>query len=274
MPIEALADRGDRTLTFGPLKPVGFTDPRTGRRPYALLQLRAENAERSSFNLVGCQTKMTYGAQDRVFRLVPGLAHAEFLRFGSVHRNTYVNAPECLNDNLSLKERPNVYLAGQITGVEGYVESAACGLWLGLLLAARARGKKLLLPPQTTALGALHDAPQNACQEVHAFQHSFRTHARACGTYEEKGTQGGNGRPWPCRLRRLAGRLRALIDKSAFRRGDWFPTLRKVHRQTRPDFLKKPGVASVFSALHRKRSPRQEAENIRLSAADCVYYAC
>ena len=155
MPIEALADRGDRTLTFGPLKPVGFTDPRTGRRPYALLQLRAENAERTSFNLVGCQTKMTYGAQDRVFRLVPGLAHAEFLRFGSVHRNTYVNAPECLNDDLSLKARPHVHLAGQITGVEGYVESAACGLWLGMLLAARATGRELALPPQTTALGAL-----------------------------------------------------------------------------------------------------------------------
>lgn len=155
MPIEALADRGERTLTFGPLKPVGFTDPRTGRRPYALLQLRAENAERSSFNLVGCQTKMTYGAQDKVFRLVPGLANAEFLRFGSVHRNTYVNAPECLNHDLSLKVRPNVHLAGQITGVEGYVESAACGLWLGLLLAARVQGRELPLPPQTTALGAL-----------------------------------------------------------------------------------------------------------------------
>jgi len=155
MPIEALADRGERTLTFGPLKPVGFTDPRTGRRPYALLQLRAENAERTSFNLVGCQTKMTYGAQDKVFRLVPGLANAEFLRFGSVHRNTYVNAPECLNHDLSLKMRPNVHLAGQITGVEGYVESAACGLWLGLLLAAREQGRDLPLPPKTTALGAL-----------------------------------------------------------------------------------------------------------------------
>lgn len=155
MPIEALADRGERTLTFGPLKPVGFTDPRTGRRPYALLQLRAENAERTSFNLVGCQTKMTYGAQGRVFRLIPGLAHAEFLRFGSVHRNTYINAPKCLNDDLSLKALAHVHLAGQITGVEGYVESAACGLWLGMLLAARARGRELTLPPQTTALGAL-----------------------------------------------------------------------------------------------------------------------
>ena len=155
MPIEALADRGDRTLTFGPLKPVGFTDPRTGRRPYALLQLRAENTERTSFNLVGCQTKMTYAAQDKVFRLVPGLAHAEFLRFGSVHRNTYVEAPACLSPDLSLKNRPNIFLAGQITGVEGYVESAACGLWLGMLLAARIQGRDLPAPPQTTALGAL-----------------------------------------------------------------------------------------------------------------------
>ncbi len=155
MPIEALADRGERTLAFGPLKPVGFTDPRTGRRPWALLQLRAENAGRTSFNLVGCQTKMTHAAQDRVFRLVPGLAGAEFLRYGSMHRNTYVDAPHCLNADLSLKGRPSVFLAGQITGVEGYVESAACGLWLGLLLAARAHGRELPPPPQTTALGAL-----------------------------------------------------------------------------------------------------------------------
>ncbi len=155
MPIEALADRGERTLAFGPLKPVGFTDPRTGCRPYALLQLRAENAERTSFNLVGCQTKMTYAAQERVFRLVPGLAHAEFLRLGSVHRNTYVDAPVCLAPDLSLKVRPDVFLAGQITGVEGYVESAACGLWLGLLLAFRAKDRELPPPPPTTALGAL-----------------------------------------------------------------------------------------------------------------------
>ena len=151
MPVEALAERGEKTLVFGPLKPVGFTDPRTGRRPWALLQLRAENAEGTAYNLVGCQTKMTYGAQAEVFRLIPGLKKAEFLRFGSMHRNTYVNAPECLNEDLSLKSRPQVFLAGQITGVEGYVESAACGLWLGLTLAAR----ELPDPPATTALGAL-----------------------------------------------------------------------------------------------------------------------
>lgn len=155
MPIEALAERGERTLTFGPLKPVGFTDPRTGRRPYALIQLRAENAARSAYNLVGCQTKMTYAAQARVFRLIPGLEKAEFLRFGSVHRNTYVDAPACLNADLSLKRRPGLHLAGQITGVEGYVESAACGLWLGLLLGARIRGAELPSPPPDTALGAL-----------------------------------------------------------------------------------------------------------------------
>ena len=155
MPVEALAERGEKTLVFGPLKPVGFTDPRTGRRPWALLQLRAENAEGTAYNLVGCQTKMTYGAQAKVFRLIPGLEQAEFLRFGSMHRNTYVNAPECLNKDLSLTSRPHVFLAGQITGVEGYVESAACGLWLGLTLAARAQGRDLPEPPATTALGAL-----------------------------------------------------------------------------------------------------------------------
>lgn len=155
MPIEALAERGDRTLTFGPLKPVGFIDPRTGRRPYALLQLRPENANRSLFNLVGCQTKLSYAAQDIVFRLVPGLEKVSFARHGSMHRNTYVNAPQVLQDDLSLKVMPHVHLAGQITGVEGYVESIACGLWLGMMLTAKAKGLTLPKPPQESALGAL-----------------------------------------------------------------------------------------------------------------------
>ena len=155
MPVEALAARGERTLTFGPLKPVGLTDPRTGRRPFAVLQLRPENATRSLFNLVGCQTKMTYPAQDRVFRLIPGLEQAEFVRYGSMHRNTYVNAPQALAPDLSLRSRPRIHLAGQISGVEGYVESAACGLWAGMSVRAALLGLPLQSPPQTTALGAL-----------------------------------------------------------------------------------------------------------------------
>ncbi|SCM73745.1 methylenetetrahydrofolate--tRNA-(uracil(54)-C(5))-methyltransferase (FADH(2)-oxidizing) TrmFO [Desulfovibrio sp. 86] len=155
MPVEALAERGPRTLTFGPLKPVGFVDPRTGRRPWAIVQLRAENANSDTCNLVGCQTKLTQGEQARVFRLVPGLEKVEFARFGSMHRNTYVNAPQVLAEDLSLNVLPGVFLAGQITGVEGYVESAASGLWLALLLDARARGARLPTPPAESALGAL-----------------------------------------------------------------------------------------------------------------------
>ncbi len=155
MPVEALAERGDMTLAFGPLKPVGFIDPRTGQRPFALLQLRAENANKTMFNLVGCQTKLTFGEQARIFRMIPGLENAEFVRFGSMHRNTFVNAPKVLAEDLSLLAAPHIHLAGQITGVEGYVESAACGLWLGLFLAARAHGKTLPPPPPETSLGAL-----------------------------------------------------------------------------------------------------------------------
>lgn len=155
MPIEALAERGDRTLTFGPMKPVGFTDPRTGQRPYALLQLRPENANKSMFNLVGCQTKLTYPAQEVVFRLIPGLERVEFVRHGSMHRNTYINAPLWLDEMLRLKTRPKVHLAGQITGVEGYVESMACGLWAGMCVHALESGHSLAPLPTTTALGAL-----------------------------------------------------------------------------------------------------------------------
>ncbi|WP_028574742.1 methylenetetrahydrofolate--tRNA-(uracil(54)-C(5))-methyltransferase (FADH(2)-oxidizing) TrmFO [Desulfonatronovibrio hydrogenovorans] len=149
MPIEAMAGRGEMTMAFGPLKPVGLPDPKTGQEPFAVVQLRAENLERTAFNLVGFQTRLKYPEQKRVFAMIPGLEQAEFLRLGSMHRNTFVNAPRVLA-GLELKARPGVFLAGQITGVEGYLESAAMGLWLGKSL-----GTELPLPPRDTALGAL-----------------------------------------------------------------------------------------------------------------------
>ena len=156
LPVEEMAERGEMTLAFGPLKPVGLIDPRTGQRPYAVVQLRAENREGTAFNLVGFQTKLTHPEQKRVFRLLPGLERAEFLRLGSIHRNTYVDAPRVLTPELELRARPGVYLAGQITGVEGYLESAACGLWLGLHLAGKlGSGRQVGLPPRETALGGL-----------------------------------------------------------------------------------------------------------------------
>ncbi len=155
LPIEEMADRGDKTLTFGPLKPVGLIDPRTEEMAYAVVQLRAENKEKTSFNLVGFQTKLKYPEQKRIFKMIPGLEDVEFLRLGSIHRNTYVNAPEVLDENLALKSDSRVHLAGQITGVEGYLESAACGLWVGLLLAHQMKGHTVPAPPLETSLGAL-----------------------------------------------------------------------------------------------------------------------
>ena len=155
LPVEVMAERGEMTLAFGPMKPVGLLDPRTGRRPFAVIQLRAENADASAYNLVGFQTRMTYGEQARVFRMIPGLGEAEFLRFGSVHRNTFLNAPELLDATMQLKARPGVFIAGQLSGVEGYVESAAGGFICALLLAQRLGELALTPPPPTTALGGI-----------------------------------------------------------------------------------------------------------------------
>lgn len=155
MPIEALAARGPRTLAYGPMKPVGLIDPRTGMRPWAVLQLRPEKANMETCNLVGCQTKLLQKEQARIFRLVPGLENVEFARYGSLHRNSYIDAPHVLNDKLALYNRPDIHIAGQLSGVEGYVESAASGLWLAILLSAQARGERLPTPPRESALGAL-----------------------------------------------------------------------------------------------------------------------
>ena len=149
LPIEVMASRGEMTLAFGPMKPVGLEDPRTGKRPFAVVQLRQEDEAATAYNLVGFQTRMTWPEQKRVFCMIPGLAKAEFLRLGSVHRNTFVNAPVCLDERMQLRARPGVFLAGQITGVEGYVESCAGGFLCAHLLAG---GEP---PPATTALGGI-----------------------------------------------------------------------------------------------------------------------
>jgi methylenetetrahydrofolate--tRNA-(uracil-5-)-methyltransferase len=155
MPIEVLAKRGADSPRFGPMKPVGFTDPHTGRRPYALVQLRKETKEGLLYNIVGFQTNLKFGEQQRVFRMIPGLENADFARYGVMHRNSFIDSPRLLNPDFSLKTNPDVIFAGQITGVEGYMESAAAGLLAGLSLARRLSGEPPLTLPKTTMIGAL-----------------------------------------------------------------------------------------------------------------------
>ena len=155
LPVEELARRGRDTLRFGPMKPVGLVDPRTGRRPYAVVQLRQENLRADSYNLVGFQNYLRYGEQARILRMIPGLQNAEFVRFGQIHRNTYINAPALLGPTLQLRSDPRVFFAGQISGVEGYVESIATGLMAGRHAAALAVGAELRALPRETALGSL-----------------------------------------------------------------------------------------------------------------------
>ncbi len=154
-PVEVIAASGPKSLRFGPMKPTGLDDPKTGRWAYAIVQLRAENRHKTAWNLVGFQTKMRQADQRRVLGLIPGLEHAEFLRYGSVHRNTFLDSPRLLDAAMRLKSCPQLRFAGQMTGVEGYVESTASGLWVGLALAAELAGRELPLPPETTAWGAL-----------------------------------------------------------------------------------------------------------------------
>ena len=156
MPAEEMARRGRDTLRFGPMKPVGLVDPRTGKRPWAVVQLRMEDRGGRMWNLVGFQTRLRYPEQQRVFRMIPGLANAEFLRFGSIHRNSYLNSPASLSPHLSLRDEPRVMFAGQLTGVEGYTESTATGLVAGINLSRLLGGLEPVLPPPTTMLGALY----------------------------------------------------------------------------------------------------------------------
>ncbi len=155
MPIEVLASRGVDTMRFGPMKPVGITDARTGKRPYAVVQLRKENREGTLFNLVGFQTNLKFGEQKRVFSMITGLENAEFMRYGVMHRNTFINSPELLSADFSMRKNPDIYFAGQITGVEGYMESAASGLIAGISAARRLKNLEPLKLPADTMTGAL-----------------------------------------------------------------------------------------------------------------------
>jgi methylenetetrahydrofolate--tRNA-(uracil-5-)-methyltransferase len=168
MPIEELASRGIETLRFGPMKPVGLVDPATGAEPHAVIQLRMENCEATMYNLVGFQTKLTWPEQRRIFRMLPGLENAQFVRLGSMHRNTFLNSPQLLTPAQQLKSDPRIFFAGQITGVEGYVESAGSGFLAGINAARMAQGLTPELPPSTTALGALVGHITNA--DVKHFQ--------------------------------------------------------------------------------------------------------
>ncbi len=197
MPIEVMAQRGADTIRFGPLKPVGLRDPRTGHRPWAVLQLRRENAAGTLYNLVGFQTNLKFGEQKRVFSMIPALRNAEFVRYGVMHRNTFLNAPETLCSDFSVRTHPQVYFAGQITGVEGYMESAASGMLAGLNLARRLRGRAPFLPPEETMLGAL-------CRHV----------AEPTKNYQPMGANFGILPPIEPRIRDKKQRYAAIADRA------------------------------------------------------------
>ena len=210
LPIEVMAHRGIDTLRFGPMKPVGLTNPATGRRPYAVVQLRQDNLAADHFSLVGFQTQLKWGEQRRVLRLIPGLANAEFVRFGMIHRNTYINAPTVLDATWQSRERPGLFFAGQLSGVEGYVESAASGLMAGLNAVALARGEAPSELPRTTALGAL------------AYYVSHANRANYQPTNVSFGLMPSLPRPPRGRsARRQAISTRALADLELWREARW-----------------------------------------------------
>jgi len=211
LPIEVMAQRGAMTLAFGPMKPVGLVDPRTGRRPFAALQLRVEDLAATAYNMVGFQTRLTRPEQRRVFRMIPGLAGAVFLRWGAIHRNTFVDAPRVIDETLQLRACPGVYLAGQLTGVEGYVESTACGMLCGLMLAETLQGRRPSPPPGTTTLGGLLGHLSHHASE---FQPSNITWAHL-PPLEKK---------LPKRARKAARSERALADLEAWLDGVPPPT--------------------------------------------------
>ena len=174
MPVEVMAQRGADTLRFGPLKPVGLRDPKTGHRPWAVVQLRMENSEASLYNLVGFQTNLKFPEQKRVFGMIPGLENAEFVRYGVMHRNTFINSPQLLNGDFSLRANPDIFFAGQVTGVEGYMESASSGLMAGINAVKRMNGESAVVLPKTTMIGALsHYISESASKDFQPMGANF-----------------------------------------------------------------------------------------------------
>jgi methylenetetrahydrofolate--tRNA-(uracil-5-)-methyltransferase len=210
LPIEVMASRGVDTLRFGPMKPVGLVDPRTGREPFAAVQLRQDNLAGDHFSLVGFQTQMKWGEQARVLKLIPGLEQAEFARFGMIHRNTYINGPTVLRETWQTKTRDDLFFAGQISGVEGYVESAASGLIAGRNAAALAAGDPMRVPPRTTAIGAL------AYYVSHANPHNYQPTNIAFGIIPPLAPEAGRRVPHKKADRKAALSERALADLEAW----------------------------------------------------------
>jgi len=228
LPIEVMAHRGEDTLRFGPMKPVGLKDPRTGRQPYAAVQLRQDNLAGDHYSLVGFQTQLKWGEQARVLRMIPGLEQAEFVRFGMVHRNTYINGPTVLHETWQTRGNPSLFFAGQISGVEGYVESAASGLIAGRNAAALVRSEVLRVPPRTTAIGAL------AFYVSHANSHDYQPTNITFGIMEPP-----PGHIRDKQKRKLAISERALHDLDEFRHRD---AETHLYSETRP--LRLSGSAS------------------------------
>ncbi len=223
LPIEVMAHRGRDTLRFGPMKPVGLVDPRTGRRPYAVVQLRQDNLAGDHWSLVGFQTQFKWGDQARVLRLIPGLEHAEFVRFGMVHRNTYINGPTVLRETWQTQARDDLFFAGQVSGVEGYVESAASGLLAGRNAAALVLGDTPSAPPRTTAIGALAYYVSHAeAKHYQPIEHHLRHHGaarRRSRPAEEGGrSPAGAGGPRACRSGRVADDRRVALGARGFAR--------------------------------------------------------
>lgn len=238
LPIEVMAERGRETLRFGPMKPVGLTDPRNpGERPYAVVQLRQDNALGTLWNMVGFQTKLKYAEQTRVFRMIPGLHEAQFARLGGLHRNTFLNSPKLLDPTLRLKADPRLRFAGQITGVEGYIESAAIGLMTGRFASAALRGEAILPPPETTAMGALltHITGGHISADSGSGSRSFQPMNINYGLLppaDETPTHDAVGRRLKGKERGMAKR-RAVSSRALQHLDDWLQNDRQ--RQHQPD---------------------------------------